>query len=141
MCVLSDCLHAHIVTQPVQTSPDDFEESDFRRHIPRCALRALPWRHRLPCSRARRYSKENFPNILKLTDALKTLGAAHGATAGQVTLAWLLAQGADVIPIPGTRTVKVRASCHPRRHFNADGAPVLTREPARARRPAVGGGG
>jgi aryl-alcohol dehydrogenase-like predicted oxidoreductase len=74
----------------VQKSPDDFEEGDFRRSVPR-------------------YSKENFPNILKLADGLKQVGAAHGATAGQVALAWVLAQGADVIPIPGTRKIKVRA--------------------------------
>lgn len=54
-----------------------------------------------------RYSSENFPNILKLVDGLKTIGQHHNATAGQVALAWLLAQGDDVIPIPGTRQIKV----------------------------------
>lgn len=54
-----------------------------------------------------RYSKENFPNILKLADNLKTIGEQHNATAGQVALAWLLAQGDDVIPIPGTKKIKV----------------------------------
>jgi aryl-alcohol dehydrogenase-like predicted oxidoreductase len=78
------------VTRSEQKSPDDFEAGDFRRGIPR-------------------YSNENIPNILKLADGLKQVGAAHGATAGQVALAWLLAQGADVIPIPGTRKIKVRA--------------------------------
>ncbi|EGO03822.1 hypothetical protein SERLA73DRAFT_175467 [Serpula lacrymans var. lacrymans S7.3] len=68
-------------------SPDDFEKDDFRRRIPR-------------------YSKENFPNILKLADSLKEVGAAYNATAGQVSLAWLLAQGDDVIPIPGTKKIK-----------------------------------
>ncbi|EIW79887.1 Aldo keto reductase [Coniophora puteana RWD-64-598 SS2] len=68
-------------------SPDDFEADDFRRKIPR-------------------YSKENFPNILKLADGLKKVGDAHSATAGQVALAWLLAQGDDVIPIPGTKKIK-----------------------------------
>ncbi|EIN13063.1 Aldo/keto reductase [Punctularia strigosozonata HHB-11173 SS5] len=67
--------------------PEDFEEGDFRRTVPR-------------------YSKENFPNILKLADGLKQIGERHGATAGQVALAWLLAQGDDVIPIPGTRKQK-----------------------------------
>ncbi|KAG2060205.1 hypothetical protein BDR06DRAFT_967253 [Suillus hirtellus] len=43
-----------------------------------------------------RYSKENFLNILKLADDLK-----------RVALVWLLAQGEDVIPIPGTKKVKV----------------------------------
>ena len=54
------------------------------------------------------YSKENFPNILALADALKKIGEKHGATGGQVALAWLLAQGNDVVPIPGTTKVKVR---------------------------------
>ncbi|KAF7975782.1 hypothetical protein HWV62_8599 [Athelia sp. TMB] len=68
-------------------SPDDFEENDFRRSI-------------------NRYSHENFPNILKLADGLKKIGEKHNATAGQVALAWLLAQGEDVIPIPGTTKIK-----------------------------------
>ncbi|KII86685.1 hypothetical protein PLICRDRAFT_177438 [Plicaturopsis crispa FD-325 SS-3] len=68
-------------------SVDDFEADDFRRVVPR-------------------YQNENFPNILKLADGLKKVGVKHGATAGQVAIAWLLAQGPDVIPIPGTRQVK-----------------------------------
>jgi aryl-alcohol dehydrogenase-like predicted oxidoreductase len=38
---------------------------------------------------------------------LQELGEKHHATAGQVTLAWLLAQGEDIIPIPGTKKIKV----------------------------------
>ncbi|GJE96766.1 aldo/keto reductase [Phanerochaete sordida] len=68
-------------------SPDDFAEDDFRRLIPR-------------------YSHENFPNILRLADGLRAIGARHGATAGQVALAWLLAQSERVIPIPGTTKEK-----------------------------------
>jgi aryl-alcohol dehydrogenase-like predicted oxidoreductase len=68
-------------------SPDDFEEGDMRRIIPR-------------------YSKENFPNVLKVVEEIQEIGKGHNASAGQVTLAWLLAQGPDVIPIPGTRNVK-----------------------------------
>ncbi|CAL1702449.1 unnamed protein product [Somion occarium] len=67
--------------------PEDFDEDDFRRKIPR-------------------YSKENFPNILKLADGLKKIGERHNATAGQVALAWLLAQDPSIIPIPGTTKVK-----------------------------------
>ena len=73
----------------IQTSPDDFEEGDIRRAIPR-------------------YSKENFPNVLKVVEEIRLIGEKHNASAGQVTLAWLLAQGPDIIPIPGTRNVKVR---------------------------------
>jgi aryl-alcohol dehydrogenase-like predicted oxidoreductase len=57
-----------------------------------------------------RYSKENFPNILKLADNLKRIGEQYNATAGQVALAWLLAQGDDIIPIPGTKKIKVSDS-------------------------------
>ncbi|KAF8178870.1 NADP-dependent oxidoreductase domain-containing protein [Mycena galopus ATCC 62051] len=69
-------------------SPDDFGDDDFRKGIPR-------------------YSAENFPNILKLGDGLKSIGTKYGgATAGQVALAWLLAQGDDIITIPGTKKIK-----------------------------------
>ncbi|KAJ7469719.1 NADP-dependent oxidoreductase domain-containing protein [Mycena latifolia] len=69
-------------------SPDDFDATDFRRMIAR-------------------YSAENFPNILKLADGLKAIGTKYGgASGGQVALAWLLAQGDDVIPIPGTKKIK-----------------------------------
>ncbi|KAJ7659143.1 NADP-dependent oxidoreductase domain-containing protein [Mycena polygramma] len=69
-------------------STDEFEDGDFRKIIPR-------------------YSAENFPNILKLADGLKAIGGKYNnATAGQVALAWLLAQGNDIIPIPGTKKMK-----------------------------------
>ncbi|KAJ6532840.1 NADP-dependent oxidoreductase domain-containing protein [Mycena vulgaris] len=69
-------------------SPDDFDDSDFRKQIAR-------------------YNATNFPNILKLADGLKSIGAKYGgATGGQVALAWLLAQGDDIIPIPGTKKIK-----------------------------------
>ncbi|KAJ7636662.1 NADP-dependent oxidoreductase domain-containing protein, partial [Roridomyces roridus] len=68
-------------------SPDDFDADDFRRAIPR-------------------YSAENFPNILKIVDGLRTIGVKYNATPGQVALAWVLAQGEDVIPIPGTKKIK-----------------------------------
>ncbi|OSD08538.1 Aldo/keto reductase [Trametes coccinea BRFM310] len=67
-------------------SPEDFSPDDWRRTIPR-------------------FSKENFPNILKLCDALATMGKKYNATSGQITLAWLLAQGDDIIPIPGTTKI------------------------------------
>ena len=54
-----------------------------------------------------RYSKDNFPNILKLADGLKEIGKKYKATAGQISLAWVLAQGEDVIPIPGTTRLQV----------------------------------
>lgn len=68
-------------------SRDDFEEGDFRTFAPR-------------------FSKENFHKNLELVDALKTLADKKGCTAGQLVLAFLLAQGEDIIPIPGTTRVK-----------------------------------
>lgn len=62
-------------------SPDDFEDGDFRKHAPR-------------------YSKENFPKNLELVKSLETRAKAKGCTSGQLSLAWLLAQGHDIIPIP-----------------------------------------
>jgi len=62
-------------------SPDDFEAGDFRKHAPR-------------------YSKDNFPKNLKLVDNLQDFAKKKGCTSGQLSLAWLLAQGEDIIPIP-----------------------------------------
>jgi aryl-alcohol dehydrogenase-like predicted oxidoreductase len=62
-------------------SPDDFEDGDFRKHAPR-------------------YSKENFPKNLELVSNLEAYASKKGCTSGQLALAWLLAQGADIIPIP-----------------------------------------
>jgi len=67
-------------------SVDDFDDDDFRKAIPR-------------------YNKENFPKILQLADGLKKVGEKYKASAGQVALAWLLAQGDDIIPIPGTTKI------------------------------------
>ncbi|UJR07202.1 hypothetical protein I4U23_011490 [Adineta vaga] len=68
-------------------SPDDFEETDFRRMLPR-------------------FSKENFPKNLRLADELTTIAKKKGCTPGQLTLAWILAQGNDFIIIPGTTKIK-----------------------------------
>ncbi|KDQ10667.1 hypothetical protein BOTBODRAFT_163531 [Botryobasidium botryosum FD-172 SS1] len=67
----------------------DFPEDDFRRTIPK-------------------YSDENFPKIAYLVEQLKEIASNYGegVTSGQVTLAWLLAQGPNIIPIPGTKKVK-----------------------------------
>jgi len=68
-------------------SPNDFEDGDFRKYSPR-------------------FSPENFPKNLKLVDALVQIAKRKGCTPGQLTLAWLLAQGDDIIPIPGTKKIK-----------------------------------
>lgn len=68
-------------------SPDDFDDDDFRKYCPR-------------------FSKENFPKNLQLVDTLAALAKKKGCTVGQLTLAWILAQGQDFIPIPGTTKIK-----------------------------------
>ncbi|KAF9267165.1 Aldo/keto reductase [Marasmius fiardii PR-910] len=68
-------------------SPNDFEQDDFRRSVPK-------------------FQAENFPRILELVDRIREVGANHNATPGQATLAWILAQGDDFVVIPGTKKVK-----------------------------------
>ncbi|CAF4276073.1 unnamed protein product [Adineta steineri] len=53
-----------------------------------------------------RFSKENFPKNLELVDQLTAIAKQKGCTSGQLTLAWILAQGDDFIPIPGTANIK-----------------------------------
>jgi len=53
-----------------------------------------------------RYSEDNFPRILELVDKLKSMAAGKGCTAAQLAMAWLMARGQDIIPIPGTRSIK-----------------------------------
>ncbi|KAF9057537.1 NADP-dependent oxidoreductase domain-containing protein [Panaeolus papilionaceus] len=65
------------------------------------AIPADDWRKTIP-----RFNNDNFPNILKLVDDFQEIGKKHNATAGQVALAWLLAQGNDIVPIPGTKKIK-----------------------------------
>jgi aryl-alcohol dehydrogenase-like predicted oxidoreductase len=63
-------------------SHDDFEPEDRRRAMPR-------------------YSKENFSKNMELVHSITEIAKEKGATPGQLTLAWLMAQGEDIIPIPG----------------------------------------
>jgi aryl-alcohol dehydrogenase-like predicted oxidoreductase len=66
------------------TSPDDFAPDDFRRNNPR-------------------FQGENFQRNLDLVAEVRRLADEKHITAGQLALAWLLAQGDDVVPIPGTK--------------------------------------
>ena len=68
-------------------SPDDFEEGDFRKHHPR-------------------FQGENFQKNMELVERVKEIADEKGVTAGQLALAWVLAQGDDIVPIPGTTKVK-----------------------------------
>jgi aryl-alcohol dehydrogenase-like predicted oxidoreductase len=65
-------------------SPDDFAPSDSRRALPR-------------------FQGENFARNLDLVAKVEELAVARGATPSQLALAWLLAQGDDIAPIPGTK--------------------------------------
>src|SRR6185369_2787341 len=53
-----------------------------------------------------RFQGENFARNLALVDHIKAMAARKGCTSAQLALAWVLAQGPDLIPIPGTRKIK-----------------------------------
>ena len=69
-------------------SLSDFQEGDYR-------LTAMP-----------RFFGENFHKNLHLVRTIEALAERKGCTVGQMTLAWLMRQGEDIIPIPGTKSVK-----------------------------------
>ncbi|HSB81836.1 MAG TPA: aldo/keto reductase [Candidatus Methylomirabilis sp.] len=56
------------------------------------------WRRRSP-----RFQGENFQKNLVLADRIKAMAAEKGVTPAQLALAWLMAQGQDIVPIPGTK--------------------------------------
>ncbi|HEX6919988.1 MAG TPA: aldo/keto reductase [Actinomycetes bacterium] len=68
-------------------SLEDLEPDDFRRHNPR-------------------FQGENFAKNLELVDRVREIAAEKGVTASQLALAWVLHQGDDVVPIPGTKRVR-----------------------------------
>jgi aryl-alcohol dehydrogenase-like predicted oxidoreductase len=68
-------------------SPEDFAPDDFRRHAPR-------------------FQGENFAKNLELVTHVETLAREKGCAPAQLALAWVLAQGEDLIPIPGTKRRK-----------------------------------
>lgn len=65
-------------------TPADFDADDYRRHSPR-------------------FQGDNFARNLALVEQVRALAAARGVTAGQLALAWVLARGEDLVPIPGTK--------------------------------------
>jgi aryl-alcohol dehydrogenase-like predicted oxidoreductase len=68
-------------------SPDDLAPDDFRRNNPR-------------------FQGANFARNLELVDRVREIAAEKGVSPGQLALAWLLHQGDDVVPIPGTKRVR-----------------------------------
>ena len=67
-------------------SPDQLADNDWRKTNPR-------------------FTGENFQHNLRIVDEVKAVATQIGATPAQVALAWLLAQGNDIAPIPGTKRV------------------------------------
>jgi aryl-alcohol dehydrogenase-like predicted oxidoreductase len=67
--------------------PEDLAEDDFRRHSPR-------------------FQPENFQRNLDLVARVQALARAKGCSPAQLALAWVLTQGEDIVPIPGTRRVR-----------------------------------
>ena len=65
-------------------SPEELDENDFRRHGPR-------------------FTGENLEANLKLAAKVEEIAADKGITPAQLALAWVLAQGEDLVPIPGTK--------------------------------------
>ncbi|EED24600.1 aldo-keto reductase (AKR13), putative [Talaromyces stipitatus ATCC 10500] len=53
-----------------------------------------------------RFSKENFPKILRMITKFEQVAKNKGCTTGQLAMAWVLSRGEDVLVIPGTRTIK-----------------------------------
>lgn len=53
-----------------------------------------------------RFAEENFKKNLELADRVREVADGKGITPGQLALAWLLAQGEDIVPIPGTKRRK-----------------------------------
>jgi aryl-alcohol dehydrogenase-like predicted oxidoreductase len=66
------------------TSPEDLDEGDFRRSGPR-------------------FTGDNLKSNLALADKVAEIAAEKGVTPAQLALAWVLAQGEDIVPIPGTK--------------------------------------
>jgi aryl-alcohol dehydrogenase-like predicted oxidoreductase len=65
-------------------TPEDIPEDDFRRHHPR-------------------FQGENFEQNLRLVERIEEIAREKEVTAGQLALAWVLAQGEEIVPIPGTK--------------------------------------
>ena len=66
---------------------EDLPVDDYRRNAPR-------------------FQGENFQKNIQLVDQIKTIAAKKGCSASQLALAWVLAQGEDIVPIPGTKQIK-----------------------------------
>jgi aryl-alcohol dehydrogenase-like predicted oxidoreductase len=68
-------------------SPDDFPDDDFRKFHPR-------------------FQGENFKKNIQLIHEVEEMAKTKGCTTAQLALAWVLAQGDDIVPIPGTKHIR-----------------------------------
>ena len=66
---------------------EDLAEDDYRRHSPR-------------------YQGKNFDKNIKLVEKVEEIAREKGITASQLALAWVMTQGQDIVPIPGTKRIK-----------------------------------
>jgi aryl-alcohol dehydrogenase-like predicted oxidoreductase len=98
-------------------STEELPDSDYRKTNPR-------------------FFDENFQHNLSSADELRDIGAEVGATPAQVALAWLLAKGPDIVPIPGTKRV-----ARLEENIGADGVDLTPDQLARLDEltPALGG--
>ncbi len=69
------------------TKPEDFPDDDYRRFHPR-------------------FTGENFARNMALVREVEALAKDKGVTTAQLALAWVLAQGDDIVPIPGTKRIR-----------------------------------
>src|SRR3954451_14414034 len=85
-CVAYSPLGRGFLTGQIK-SPEDFPEDDFRRHHPR-------------------FTGENFQKNIQLVHEVEAMAKEKGCTTAQLALAWVLAKGEDIVPIPGTKHVR-----------------------------------
>jgi aryl-alcohol dehydrogenase-like predicted oxidoreductase len=101
------------------TSPDDFDADDFRSRNPR-------------------FLGDAFETNLRLVREVQRLAEEKGVTAGQLALAWVLAQGDDIVPIPGTRHIEYVEENVAAADVQLDGADLAALDRAMPRNAVVG---
>ena len=101
------------------TSADDLAADDFRRSSPR-------------------FEGDNLERNLALVDAVRAMAAAKACTPAQVALAWVLAQGDAIVPIPGTKRVKYLEDIVGALDVRLDAADLATLDAAFPRDVAAG---
>ena len=101
------------------TSAADLDANDFRRRSPR-------------------FQGDNLDRNLALAEAVRTIAAEKGCTPAQLALAWVLAQGDGIVPIPGTKRVKYLEDNIGALDVRLDGADLASLDAAFPRDAAAG---